>query len=129
MVNLKRAVLIGALFWVLIFFEVSILMFGLGLESGTLYYIVHYILSVILVAIASLIYFRGKVKAGAKEGLLLGLIMALTGIILDLIITVPLFVKDYTAFFGDLYLWIGILLGIITVTLIGIKKFLSVTTP
>ncbi|MFH1307780.1 MAG: hypothetical protein ABIH72_02925 [archaeon] len=122
MINLKRAVLFGALLWMMIFFEVSILMFGFKLEAGTVYYIIHYILAVILALVTALVYFNGKkIKAGAKQGLLVGIIMALTGIILDAIITVPLFVKSYS-FFLDTYLWIGILLGILTISLVGYLK-------
>ena len=96
-------------------------MFGFGLEEGASYYIPHYILAVILVAIVTTLYFR-KEKADFKKGIKVGLIFAITGILLDAIITVPLFVKDYSLMFGDTGLWIGILLGVITAGVVGAVK-------
>ena len=119
--KITKAILYGAILWVLIFFEVSILMFGFGLEEGASYYISHYILAVILVAIVTTLYFR-KEKADFKKGIKVGLIFAITGILLDAIITVPLFVKDYSLMFGDTGLWIGILLGILTAGVVGAVK-------
>jgi len=75
--NWKRAVSCGALLWVLIFFEVSILMFGFKFDStNSYYYLAHYPLAVILIAIASLIYFR-KAKAGFDKVFLLELLLLL----------------------------------------------------
>jgi hypothetical protein len=116
--NIKRAVLCGALLWILIFFEVCILMFGFKLTAGTTYYIIHYILAAILAIIVALIYFRGKVKKGALEGLIVGLVMLVTSIILDAVITVPLFVKSY-GFFIDPYLWLGMLGCIVIVVIVA----------
>lgn len=119
--KILKPVLYGALLWGLIFFEVSILMFGLGLK-GIPYYIIHYILAIILVAIITILYFR-KEKAGFKKGIIAGIIFSITGVVLDSVITVPLFVKDYSLMFGDIGLWIGIFLGIITAGVVGaIKK-------
>lgn len=97
--KLWRGVLTGIILWVVIFFEVSILMFGFGLQDGTTYYVIHYILLALFLIIASLVYFK-KAKKGAVEGLLLGLIFVITGAVLDAVITVPLFVKDYSLFFN-----------------------------
>lgn len=119
--KLLKTILFGALLWVLIFFEVSILMFGFGLETGLLYYTIHYILAIILVGIVTFFYFKRE-KANFKIGILAGIAFALTGIILDLVITVPLFVKDYGLMFKDLGLWIGILLGILTSGVVGGMK-------
>ncbi len=85
-----RAVLTGALIWVLVFFEVCILMFGFKLNPlSSLYYIIHYLALAIFVLLASLIYFR-KAKAGFLNGLWLWIIFVLVGIVLDSIITIPL---------------------------------------
>lgn len=117
-----RIIGFGALLWILIFFEVSILMFAFGL-SGMIYSIVHYILSAILALIVALFYFRGlnKKDTGFVNGLLLGLYFVIVGIILDAIITVPLFVKDYT-FFLNWNLLISYFIGIIVVTLVSITR-------
>lgn len=111
-----KAILSGMLLWVLIFFEVSILMFGFKLE-GIKYYLIHFILAFVLVTICALLYFR-KTKANWKQGFILGIIFIITGLILDAAITVPLFVKNYS-FFLDIYLWLGYLEGVIITTVIG----------
>jgi hypothetical protein len=116
--KLKRAISFGALLWVLIFFEVSILMFGLKLEPSALYYTIHYILLAALTFGVAWLYFKGKIEAGIKEGLLVGIVCLLTGIVLDVIITIPLFVKSYS-FFADIYLWIGFLETIVIFAIIG----------
>jgi len=117
--KLTRAILTGILLWVLIFFEVSILMFGLKLQ-GYLYYIIHFILLILLVAIASILYFK-KVKGSLTEGLVLGVIYIIIGVILDAIITVPLFIKDYS-FFIQWNLLVGLLETIAITTIIGVVK-------
>jgi hypothetical protein len=117
--NLKRAILLGIALWVIIFFEVSILMFGFGLTGGVVYYTVHYILAAVFLAIASMVYFK---KAGSiKEGLFLGLIFIVVGAILDAAITVPLFVKDYSKFFNGVML-AGYLETLVVPVLVGILK-------
>lgn len=118
--NLKRGILTGTLSWVLIFFEVSILMFGFGLTTGPLYYTLHYILSAIIVAISALIYFKNE-EASLLKGLSLGVLFVIVGVILDSIITVPLFVKDYN-FFLDIYLIAGLIEGIIVTSIVGFIK-------
>jgi hypothetical protein len=121
--NLKRAIAFGVLCWVLIFFEVSILMFGLQLETGIGYYIIHYILAAVLIALTAALYFGGKNvnKKGFVEGVIVGLIFVVVGIILDAIITVPLFVKDYS-FFLDVMMLIGYLETIIVAGIVGAIK-------
>lgn len=115
----KRAVLFGAILWVVIFFEVSILMFGFNLTAGTTYYIIHYVLLILLAGIVSALYFNSKTtKKGFAEGLKAGILFAITGIILDAIITIPLFIKDYS-FFLNIYLWIGIIEGIFIAGIVG----------
>jgi hypothetical protein len=115
-----RAITVGIIIWIAIFFEVSILMFGLGLKTGPLYYLIHYVFSGLFVAIAALIYFR-KVKSGLIEGILLGLVMLATGIFLDAIITVPLFVKNWY-YFVDIKLILGYVEGFLVAVLIGVSR-------
>jgi hypothetical protein len=105
--NIKRAVLCGALLWVLIFFEVSILMFGFNLEGGT-YYLVHFLLLAILALVCAFVYFNGKkIKFGFIQGLIVGLVFLVVGTVLDIVLTIPLFVHSYSQFYSDIYLWIG----------------------
>jgi hypothetical protein len=121
--NWMRAIGYGALLWVLIFFEVSIMMFGLGLQTGLTYYIIHYIFLIIFVGIFSSIYFNGKhARAGFWQGLGVGIVFTIVGIILDFLITIQLFVKNYS-FFSDAWLWVGYALGILIAGIVGsIKK-------
>jgi hypothetical protein len=120
--KLLRAILAGALLWVLIFFEVSILMFGFKLQAGYTYYTIHYVLLALLALIVSLIYFnKRKIATGIGQGFALGIIMIITGIVLDALITVPLFVKDYQYFF-DIYLITGFIEVLVISTVIGIIK-------
>lgn len=97
--NLKRALWTGALLWIFIFFEVSILIFGFGLSTEITSYLVQYVLLIVLVVLTSIIYFNGKkIRKGWLEGLYLGIAFLIIGIILDMIIIIPLFVNDFGAF-------------------------------
>ncbi len=118
--NIKRAIVIGIALWVTIFFEVSILMFGFGLTTGTLYYVLHYIIVTIFLVVATLFYFKKK-KGSWKEGLLFGIVGTITGIILDALITVPLFVKDYSQFFS-LSMLFGYTYSLAIPTIVGALK-------
>ena len=124
--NTKKAILCGALLWVLIFFEVSILMFGFKLSMGTTaYYVLHYILLVILVVISSMIYFDKAKKSNSriKEGLLLGIVFLVVGAILDSAITIPLFLNmDYSFFFSFEMLLSNILVLVVSMAVGLIKK-------
>lgn len=119
--NWKRAALFGLLLWVLIFFEVSILMFGFGLSQGmAAYYYAHYIILVILVIISAFLYFKGKnIPKSFNEGLAVGIMFIAVGIILDSLITVPLFVKNY-AFLYSLEMIGSAVLVIVVTALIGL---------
>ncbi|MFA5993221.1 MAG: hypothetical protein WC796_05945 [Candidatus Pacearchaeota archaeon] len=117
--NFKRAILIAIALWVVIFFEVSILMFGFKLSApSTLYYVIHFIILIILFILASLFYFSKKVKAGAKQGLLVGILFIVVELILDAAITVPLFVKDWS-FFIKPEMLASDLLALVIFTIVG----------
>ena len=119
--NILRGVLTGILLWVLIFFEVSILKFGFKL-AGQLYYFVHYLLLIILIWISASAYFKGRrIKSDAKNGLILGILFVVIGVILDAIITIPLFVKSY-AFFLDPYLLAGLIETIVISVIVSALK-------
>ena len=102
------------------FFEVSILMFGFGI-SNTDTSIVHYVLFAIAILIPVLIYFN-KAKAGALEGLYICLIYFAVSLALDAIITIPLFIKDYSFLLNPYHL-IGFAESLIVAVVVGaIKK-------
>jgi len=115
----SKAILLGTLNWVLIFFEVSILMFGFQLQSGQFYYyLFHFPLLAAITLLSALLYFR-KTRPSAGAGALLGIIFILTGLVLDAAITIPLFIKSY-AFFLDPALWAGYLEGIVVTTIVSL---------
>lgn len=123
--NWKRAVTAGIILWVAILIEVSILMFGFGLASQSYnYYIIHYILLTILSILAIIFYFDGKkIKTGLKEGFFAGITMLVTAVILDSLITVPLFMKLDYSFLYRIDIVLGEIWAIILAIIIGgIKK-------
>lgn len=120
--KLIRAILSGVLLWILIFFEVSILMFGFGLDQTTMnYYVAHYILEILLVVLVSLIYFR-RARAGALRGLFLGIIFIIVGIILDAVLTIPLFMDFDYGFIVSGGLLISYVMALIVTSIVGWLK-------
>jgi uncharacterized membrane protein YbhN (UPF0104 family) len=71
----------------------------------------------ILTIIVAFIYFN-KVIPSALEGFKASIIMLITGIILDCIITIPLFVHDWNFFF-DKFLLFGYLENILLIIFMG----------
>lgn len=117
-----RAVLAGALVWVLVFFEASILMFGFKLNPpDSLYYIIHYTAFIIFVLLSSLIYFR-KAKAGLIPGFWLWVIFILVGIALDSIITIPLFMNFDYSFLIKGEMLVGFVVSLIICMIVGVLK-------
>jgi ABC-type transport system involved in multi-copper enzyme maturation permease subunit len=92
--RLIRAGLFAIVLWVLIFFEVSILMFGLGLGEGNpIFHTIHFVFASLFVIVLGFAYFYPKkVKKGFLQGLLVGIIFVVIGIILDCVITIPIFI-------------------------------------
>jgi len=107
-----RAILVGILLWVLVFVEVSIFQISLQL-TGLFGKILHYLLLIPIGILSAWIYY----KSGDKlNGFLLGLLMLIVGIVLDLLITVPIFIEgDFRSFYYDPFLWVGFLVAIVVV--------------
>ncbi len=122
--KLLRAILLGALLWVLIFFEVSILMFGFGLNApNPAYYTLHFLFASIFVIVLSLYYFHArKIKKGFLQGLLLGVVFVLVSVILDAVITVPLFMEGDYSFLLRIDIGLIQLWGILVCGLVGMIK-------
>lgn len=120
--RLLRAIGLGALFWLIIFVEISITMIGLKLDNLTTY-IIHYIVMIPLAILIAWLYYKSKDKI---NGFLLGLIIVIVGIILDMIITIPLFVipagGNYLSYFSELYLIAGLIEGIIIVGIYDLAR-------
>ena len=119
-----RAIFIGALLWLLIFIWWSILIFApIIKEMLTLQYIIHYILLIITTSLVTGLYYKSNDKI---NGFLLGLVFFVVGIILDAIITVPLFTipqgTGYTEFFFAPLMLIDYAILIMTVGIYDIIK-------
>jgi hypothetical protein len=120
--KLKKAVLTGALLWGLMFFEAKILEIGFKLRAPDFsYYIIHYPIMILLVSLVSLIYFR-KTKAGAFEGLYLGFIFIFVGIVLDSVLTIPLFMGVGYLFLISIRMLISYAINLGVCALIGFLK-------
>lgn len=110
--RILRAISVGILLWVLIFVEISIFKMVLQVTE-VIGNIIHYILLIPMGILCAWIYYKSKDKT---NGFLIGLVMLIVGTVLDLVITIPLFMKwDYLGFYSDLYLWAGFLIALIVV--------------
>ena len=69
-------------------------------------YVIYWILLVPVTLLSAKWYFKED-SPTLKKGLLLGLIGLAVGIVLDLIITVPLFIKSYSEFYSQWELYVG----------------------
>ncbi|MBI4453694.1 hypothetical protein HY636_03545 [Candidatus Woesearchaeota archaeon] len=119
--NWKSATSYGVLLWLLIFVEVSVLMFMPALTGKELTQnILHMIILPVLVLFCAWMYFKNT-PASAKDGFLLGVYFLVIGTVLDLLITIPLFVKTFD-FYKEIWLWLGFLEVIVVCTLVGYFK-------
>jgi len=120
--KLLRAIGVGALLWILIFVEISVTMLGLRL-SNVATYIIHYFLMVPMALFCAWLYYKSKDKV---NGFLLGLFMVAVGIILDMIITVPLFIipagGSYVSYFSEFYLILGLIEGVVLVGIYDLAR-------
>jgi hypothetical protein len=112
-----RAIFIGAMVWVFIFTSFAILGFVPSIkDSITLQAIIICILIVPFALFGASIFY----KNGNKEnGMTIGIIMTLTALILDAMITVP-FIEipkggSYQSFYSFPPLWLLVIINIVTV--------------
>ena len=104
----KRAIVAGIVVWFFIFVVLSILMFAPFLkEKDMVRYFVFWALLIPITLLSAKWYFRMD-PPNLKKGLCLGLIILGMATFLDLIITVPFFVKSYVNFFGNWKLYVGL---------------------
>lgn len=100
-----RAIGIGALVWVLIFIEWSVIMFSPFLKDlGTWQWAIHYFVLIFIGMFCAWIYYKSDDRI---NGFALGIIFLVVGVILDALITVPLFIKSYSNYFLSPLLWAG----------------------
>ena len=88
--KLFRAISIGALVWLIIFIEWTILAMAPILKDlGFWQYVIHFFLLIPIVCFGTALYYK---KNDKTNGFLLGLVMMVTAAALDALITVPLLV-------------------------------------
>jgi len=112
-----RAVLFGAVAWALVFVEWSILAFTPGVKDiGNWQWVIHFLVLIAIISFVVSIYGKGKY---VMNGLLLGAIMLVTGIVLDAIISMPLFIAPQGTSYSEFFLnpWM----------LVGYVEFLALT--
>lgn len=115
--NIKRAALVGALMWLLVFFAfaiVDIIPVFHGSPNTQAMFVALLIMP--MAAFAASIYYK---NGNCGNGLLLGSIMAITALMLDALITVPLIElpkgNTYGSFFTYPFLWVLVALNIVTI--------------
>jgi hypothetical protein len=108
----------AVLLWLLIFMEVSVIMFGFTQLSDLGQRLLWLAVEIPLVLYCCGLYLR-KYQGDLKTGLFLGLWFVIIGTILDMIITVPFFAKSYASFYSAWSLWIGFIITIGTCGLAG----------
>ena len=118
--NLKRGIIFGLIFWVIVFVIISILMFIPWIkDSSVRINIIWYILEIPLVLLLAKWYFKQR-KPSLKEGVMIGITALIVGTILDVVITIPVFLKgNYTQFYGDWMLYIGYVEMLVLTTISG----------
>ncbi len=127
--HLGRAIGFGAILWLVIFAIISIVMFIPALQDKDLYqFIILWVLMVPVIMFLAKWYFR-VVTPTAKNGFVLGVLAVVVGTILDLIITVPLFVKSYAIFYSNIFMYIGMVWGIALTTYAGYEFDTTYTEP
>ena len=119
MFRFKSATLWAMIFWTFIFVVVTILMFVPPLTGQLLTQkIILLVVTPLLVWLCSHMYFKTAHHISLHAGLLLGAYFVVIGTILDLIVTIPIFVKTY-AYYTEWSLWAGFAETILFAGLVG----------
>ena len=94
-------------------------MFAPGIKNQVFFqYLILWVLLVPTVLFLAKWYFHMD-EPTTKKGFLLGIMALVIGLILDSIITVPFFVKSYSVYFSNSYLYIGLLEVLLLTTYAG----------
>src|SRR3989338_4651176 len=105
--NYLRAIKTGVMLWLTIFVVITILMFlPFLVDKKMLQFGIFWILLIPIVLLFCKWHFKMDAP-NLKKGFLLGIIMLLVILVLDMVITVPLFVKSFSVFFGDWMMFVG----------------------
>lgn len=122
--KLLKASLLGLLLWFSIFLLFTVFSFIPSLKAATIIqYVILYIYIVPIVYLIGRYYYKAKINFNAW---LFGIILVVTGLFLDAIITVPLVIipegGSYIAFFTDPFLWI-LIAEVIGLSIVFYKRF------
>lgn len=121
--RLLRAILLGVVLWLGIFFEASLLMTILNSNNSQIYYCLHFLFASLFVIVLSLFYFYPrKVGKGFLNGILVGLVFFVISVILDSIVTIPLFLNMDYGFLIRTDILLMELWGIILCGIVGLIK-------
>ena len=106
-----RAILSGTIIWVFIFISFTIMSFIPVIKNSELQQnLILYVILIPIVIFGSKFYYK---KEQNTNGFIIGFIMAVTGLLLDTLITVPYVIiphnGTYTSFFINPLLWITII--------------------
>lgn len=117
--KLQRSIMFGAALWIAAFVVISIVMFVPWFKESTLRVMaIWWILEIPVVLLLAKWYFKADPPT-VKKGVLLGIVGFVVSMVLDAIITVPLFVKSYAAFYGSWQLWVGLVEILVLCVLAG----------
>lgn len=120
--NIKRLLGYSVILWVIIFVIYSIIMFLPWFKDHNVrIQIAWWVLEIPIVLLWSRAYFK-TVAPTWKSGLILGVVGLLIGTILDLLITVPFFVKSYAVYYGNWLMYVGFV-EMIVLTIIAGAEF------
>ena len=132
--NLKRAIWVGLLTYVLSFIFGLVVMFFLGVDPAQTseiprsFLIILILVSLVFAGLFSLFYFKDKkIKPSAKEGFLFGLVLVAVGFILDVIIfgisnAFTETQQDLIAYYSDPLFWVALILFVAVTTIVGALK-------
>ena len=131
--NIKRSILFGVLLWAIIFVVLSLLMFTPFLAGKVLlWHIVFWVLLVPIVLGLCKWYFKENPPT-MKKGVLLGVAALVIGIVLDMALTMPLFILpqggSYVAFYSDRMLYFGMAEVLILTTFAGVEFDATYSKP
>ena len=128
--SIKKIFQYGILYWILIFVEVSIIGFiplfasmgENGFEFNSTGNIVYFLAIILTAAFLGMSYFKKEKKVELLDAVKAFAAIAVIGLALDAIVTVPLFVKSYSSFYGNSSLWLSIVFALIAFTYGATKK-------
>lgn len=115
--NSFRAILSGALVWLLIFITFGVLAYIPGIkDSMNQQALIVGILIIPYAMVGATFYYKNNKK---DNGIILGLIMVFTALVLDALITVPFFSipngGSYSSFYSYIFLWVLVFINLTTV--------------